>query len=81
MRRECIRVLHVIAGLETGGTETMLSSVVSGLPAVNSRVVALGKDGPLGSRLRAKYMWGRPWVLEVTEYKASLLLSSRRARI
>ncbi|MBL8703204.1 MAG: glycosyltransferase [Rhodospirillales bacterium] len=49
-----IRVLHVIAGLETGGAETMLATLVTQRPAgLDQSVVAMIPGGAQAERIRA----------------------------
>ena len=50
-----LHVVHVITGLQTGGAETMLYKLLSEVAEdqdVQSRVVSLMPDGPIGERLR-----------------------------
>ncbi|MCC6468878.1 MAG: glycosyltransferase [Alphaproteobacteria bacterium] len=53
-RRVPIRVLHVIAGLETGGAETMLAALVTAKPpALEQSVVAMVPGGAQAERIAA----------------------------
>ncbi|MCC7049082.1 MAG: glycosyltransferase [Alphaproteobacteria bacterium] len=53
-RRNPIRVLHVIAGLETGGAETMLAALVAARPpALEQSVVAMVPGGAQADRIAA----------------------------
>lgn len=53
-RTKPIRVLHVIAGLETGGAETMLATLVARRPeGLDQSVVAMIPGGAQGERIAA----------------------------
>jgi glycosyltransferase involved in cell wall biosynthesis len=47
-----VSVLHIIAGLETGGAEIMLCNLLSRMSADRHAVLSLSGDGALGARLR-----------------------------
>lgn len=55
MNNAPLRVTHVITGLEIGGAESALCTLVEALRGepINHTVVSLLKDGPLAPRLRA----------------------------
>jgi len=49
-----MKVLHVITGFTQGGAETMLAKLLGALRGqVQTRVVSLTGDGPIGERIRA----------------------------
>ena len=55
MERAAVKVLHLITALETGGAETMLHKLLSGMDrtAFESRVVSLVDPGEMGERIAA----------------------------
>lgn len=55
MTKRALKILHLISGLEIGGTEAMLEKLVSRLDAARfqNRVVVLQGLGPIGERMKS----------------------------